>query len=50
MIRMATKHDIDHLVSLRIKEQKEDWKEDYEDKYNDMRNLVDIYPIYKKEA
>lgn len=33
-MRKANKNDIDKIVKIRIKQQKDDWKDEYVDKYN----------------
>ena len=33
-MRKANKNDIDKIVQIRIKQQKDDWKDEYVDKYN----------------
>ncbi len=41
-MRIANKMDIDKIVQIRIKQQKDDWKEEYIDKYN-LMNTTKIY-------
>lgn len=41
-MRTANKMDIDKIVQIRIKQQKDDWKDEYVDKYN-LMNTTKIY-------
>ena len=44
-MRKANKNDIDKIVQIRIKQQKDDWKDEYVDKYN----LLKITKTYMKK-
>ncbi len=41
-MRIAKKEDIDKIVKIRIKQQKDDWSDEYDDKYN----LMETTKIY----